>query len=117
METIRKLTRKDTPWEWSAEQQQAFETVNKFVTESPALSYYNPEQELQVQCDASQLGLGAALLQQGKPIGYASRGLTETERRYAQIEKEMLAIVFSLGIITILSVDWFKCLAITNLLK
>ena len=70
MELIRKLTRKDTPWEWSAEKQQAFETVKKFVTESPVLSYYNPEQELQVQCDASQHGLGAALLQQGKPIGY-----------------------------------------------
>ena len=52
MEPIRKLTRKDTPWEWLAEQQQAFDTVKKFVTESPVLSYYNPEEELQVQCDA-----------------------------------------------------------------
>ena len=80
----------------SAEQQQAFEIVKKFVTESPVLSYYNPEQELQVQCDASQHGLGAALLQQGKSIACASRTLIETKRRYAQIEKEMLAIVFSL---------------------
>ncbi len=96
MELIHKLTRKDTPWEWSAQQQQAFEAVKKFATESPVLSYYDPEQELQVQCDASQHGLGAALLQEGKPIAYTSRALTETERRYVQIEKEMLAIVFSL---------------------
>ena len=44
----------------------------------------------------NQHGLGAALLQQDKPIAYGSRALTETERRYAQVEKEMLAIVFSL---------------------
>jgi hypothetical protein len=75
MEPIRKLTRKDTPWEWSTQQQQAFETVKKFATESPVLSYYDPEQELQVQCDASQHGLGAALLQEGKPIAYTSRAL------------------------------------------
>lgn len=46
--------------------------------------------------DASQKGFGAALLLKGKPIAYASRVLTDTEERYAQIEKEMLAIVFSL---------------------
>ena len=76
----RKLTRKDTPWEWSAEQQ-VFETIKKFVTESPVLSYYNTKQERLVQCDASQHGLGAALLQQGKPIAYVSCALTEMERR------------------------------------
>ena len=50
---------------------------------------------LEIQCDSSQSGLGAALMQNGHPIAYASRALTETESRYAQIEKEMLAIVFS----------------------
>lgn len=58
--------------------------------------YYNPEDELEIQCDASQKGLGAALLQKGKPVAYASRALTETEQRYPTIEKEMLAIIYSL---------------------
>ena len=46
--------------------------------------------------NSSQSGLGAALMQNGHPIAYANRALTETESRYAQIEKEMPAIVFSL---------------------
>ena len=50
---------------------------------------------LEIQCDSSQSGLGAALIQNGHPIAYSSRALTETESRYAQIEKEMLAILFS----------------------
>ena len=88
MEPIRRLTRKDTQWQWSTEQDKAFQNMQKLVTEAPILSYYDPANELTIQCDASQSGLGAALLQKGKPIEYASRALTETETRYAQIEKE-----------------------------
>ena len=96
MEPLRQLTRRDTEWQWIEEQEKSFEEVKKLVTAAPILSYYDPKEELVIQCDASQNGLGAALLQKGKPIAYASRALTDTETRYAQIEKEMLAIVFSL---------------------
>ena len=48
-----------------------------------------------VQADASQRGLGACLLQDGQPIAYASKSLTDTETRYANIERELLAIVFA----------------------
>ena len=95
MEPIRRLARKDTPWNWSSEQDQAFAHVQRLVTEAPVLCYYDPSQDLTIQCDASQRGLGAAILQNGKPIEYTSRALTDTETRYAQIE-EMLAIVFAL---------------------
>ena len=47
-----------------------------------------------IQVDASQVGLGAALLQNGKPVAFASKALTKTERQYANIEREMLATVF-----------------------
>jgi len=66
------------------------------VTEAPILSYYDPSNPLAIQCDASQKGLGEALLQNQKPVVYASRALTNTETQYAQIEKEMLAIVYAL---------------------
>ena len=60
------------------------------------LRHHDPDIDLAVQCDASQDGLGAALMQQGQPIAYASRTMTDTECRYAQIEKETLAIAFAL---------------------
>ena len=59
------------------------------------LRYYTVNEEVTLQCDASQTGLGASLLQNGQPVAYASRALTDTETRYAQIEKELLAIVYA----------------------
>ena len=75
----------------------------QLVTNAPILSYYDSKKPLMIQCDASEKGLGAALLQEGQPIDFASLGwrrlwavlLTDTETRYAQIVKEMLAIVFA----------------------
>ena len=61
------------------------------------LAFYIPREELTIQCHASRTGPGAVLMQNDRPIAYASRVLSETDTRYAQIEKEMLAIVFSLG--------------------
>ncbi|GAB1608626.1 hypothetical protein Ahia01_001147000 [Argonauta hians] len=95
LEPIRQLTRHDVPWTWTATHDQAFVKVQQLVTEAPVLAFYDPTKDLHIQCDASQSGLGAVLLQIGKPLAYCSRALTPTERRYVQIEKELLAIVFS----------------------
>ena len=65
------------------------------MSSTPVLRYYSLQEEVTLQCDVSQSGLGAALLQNGQPVAYASRVLTPTETRYAQIEKELLAIVFA----------------------
>ena len=70
--------------------------MKETISNTPVLKYYSPEEELTVQCDASDTSLGAALVQRGKPVAFASRALTQTERGYAQIEKEFLAMIFSL---------------------
>ena len=61
------------------------------------MKFFNPAISSVIQADASQYGLGACLLQQGKPIAYASRSLSKCECNYAQIEKELLAIAFACG--------------------
>ena len=62
---------------------------------TPVLRYYNINEEVNLQYDASQSGLGAAMMQNGQPVAYASPALTLVESRYAQIEKELLAVVFA----------------------
>lgn len=96
MAPIMKLTRKAQPWEWTQEQERAFDKMKSLVTNTPVLAYYDSSKPITVQCDSSQSGLGAVLMQEGKPIAYASRALRDSETRYAQIEKELLAIVWSL---------------------
>ena len=58
------------------------------------MGYYDPTKEIILQADASTTGLGATLLQDQKPIAFASKTLTDTESRYANIERELLAVVY-----------------------
>ena len=96
MEPIRNLTCKENEWNWTHEHNEAFMRIKEMATTAPLLKYYNPQEELTIKCDASERGLGAARLQKGQPVAFASRALTETESRYAQIENELLAVVFAL---------------------
>ena len=93
---LRHLTREEAEWQWTEVEERAFKQMKQLVTQAPVLAYYQPDKELTIQCDASGKGLGAALMQEGRPIAYASRALTDPETRYATIEKEMLAVVFAL---------------------
>lgn len=93
-EPLRQLTRKDAEWHWSDVHESAFKKIKEAASQAPVLRYFDPAKETVLQCDASDTGLGATLLQNGQPVAYASRSLTDTERNYAQIEKELLAIVF-----------------------
>ena len=95
-EPLRKLTQKDVEWWWSDVHDTAVQEIKRLVTAEPVLRYYDPGKELTLQADASEVGLGAALMQDGQPIAYASRALTDAETRYAQIEKELLAVVYGL---------------------
>ena len=70
--------------------------IKEILTKDPVLTYFDVTKPVPVSCDASKSGLGAMLLQDEKPIAFASRSITETETRYANSEKELLAILFGL---------------------
>ena len=72
----------------------AFEWIKEAVVSDTTLRYFDPSLPVTIQVDASQVGLGAALLQNGKSIAFASKALTKTKCLYANIEREMLAAVF-----------------------
>nr|XP_034840382.1 uncharacterized protein LOC117996432 [Maniola hyperantus] len=91
---LRELLGQNNNFEWSDYHDRAFNLLKAKISSAPVLKYYNPEEAVTVSVDASARGLGACLLQGGRPVAYAARTLTATEQRWAQIEKELLAIVF-----------------------
>lgn len=82
-EVLRNLDKANVEFEWKEHHAQAFDKVKQLITQAPVLSYYDQDKELTLQCDASQGGLGAAIMQNGAPVAYASRALTPTEKNYA----------------------------------
>ena len=92
---LRELLHKGTSWCWQAPQQKAFEQLQSDNCSPPVLKFFDPAKPVVLSVDASKAGLGAACLQEGLPVAYASRAMTDAETRYAQIEKELLAAVFA----------------------
>ena len=92
---LRELVKKDNEFVWDKEVHgQCLDDVKQVLTQAPVLKFFDPQKKTVLQCDTSMSGLGACLMQDGHPVAYASRALTLTETHYAQIEKELLAIVF-----------------------
>lgn len=65
------------------------------ISNVPGLAIFDPSKPLTIQTDSSKDKLGCVLRQEHGPVAYASRTLTKSEQRWAQIEKEPLAIVFA----------------------
>ena len=91
---LRELVKENSLFDWNSAHQQAFDAIKNAINAEAALAYYDPTKEVTLQVDASSTGLGAALLQDKKPIAFASKALTDTESRYANIERELLAVVY-----------------------
>lgn len=92
---LRELTRDDTDWKWTKSEELEFTRIKDIVSNISTLKYYDIGKPLIIESDASAFGLGAVLYQDKGVVAYASRTLTKTEKNYAQIEKELLAIVFA----------------------
>ena len=85
-DSLRQLLKKDTEWLWTEEHTRVFENLKQKITEIPCLAHYNSDYPNVITTDASTKGLGATLWQEQpdgklKPIGFASRFLSDTEKK------------------------------------
>ena len=96
-EPLSAMLKQDTVFHWDQMANDSFQKIKDLIakTASQLLRYYDRMKPVVVQANASQRRLGACLLQEGQLIAFASKSLTDTETRYANIERELLAIVFT----------------------
>ena len=96
---LRRLTRKERPFEFGAEQKKCFECLKQKMAEACTLAYFDKNAPTKIITDASPVGVGAVLVQEQDgpwtPVCYASRSLTGCEQRYSQTEKEALGVVWA----------------------
>ena len=86
-------------WSWEQRQDKAFQEAKKLLVTSDVLTHNDPAKPLFLSCDASPYGVGTALSHRmpddsERPIAFASRTLSPAERKYAQLDKEALSIIF-----------------------
>lgn len=98
---LTRLTKKEflsLPFEdsWDDPCQQAFEGIKRALTKAPTLQLPDFTKPFEVIADASIVGLGAVLLQDGHPVAYTSRRLIPAEINYTTTEQELLAVVHAL---------------------
>ncbi len=98
--SIRELLRKDVKFYWGPDQQADLKSITTEIQREITLLRYDVNADIILSADASTYGLGAVLFQRSadkkiKPVSFASRTLSEMEQRYAQIEKEALAITWA----------------------
>ncbi|PIK36097.1 hypothetical protein BSL78_27073 [Apostichopus japonicus] len=94
-EPLRKLLQKDSVFEWTQSHEAALDKIKSVIIRAPTLTYFDASKDIELQCDASMKGLGAVLLQEGKPVHFASKALTKAEANYSNIERETLAAVWA----------------------
>ena len=96
---LRDLLKKENDWVWGPDQEEAFKKLKTLLSTAPVLQHYNPNKPTLISADASSYGMGGVLMQKDsegwKPVFYASRSMTSTEQRYAQVEKEALAMTWT----------------------
>ena len=96
-EPLRQLLKKDVMFYWDDQLTRSFQEIKTLLKRatSKLFGYYDRRKEVIVQADASLRGLGTCLIQDGRPIAFSSKSLTGVESCYANIERELLAILFA----------------------
>ena len=94
---LRELTHKDVEFKWEEVHQTALEKLKHGLSSNEVVANFCPTNKSVPIVDASPVGLGAMLIQDGKVISYGSKALSSVERRYSQIEREALAITWGLS--------------------
>ena len=95
---LTELTKKDKPWEWTPQCEQAFQELKLRFTKEPILQIPDPHAPFQLECDASGVATGAVLRQQDPngiwhPCAYLSKSFNQAERNYQIYERELLSII------------------------
>ena len=95
-EPLRALLKKENCFAWDENTNTCFQKIKSQLQKAllRPLRYYDRSKLVTLQCDASLKGLGACIIQDGQPIAFASKSLTDTETHYANIKRELLAIVY-----------------------
>ena len=98
---LNQLLQKTAKWIWIPTCQQNFQSLKKALTSAKVVCHYNPRLPLSVACDASSVGIGAVIFhtfENGveRPIAYASRTLNPAGKKYSQMEREALGIIYGL---------------------
>ena len=96
VEPIGELCKDKVPFNRGPEHQEAFKLIKREIAAAPILAYYKPRKQTVLQTDASIKGLGACLLQDQKPVYFASKALPEVQRGHVVIEFESLAVAWEM---------------------
>ena len=96
---MRLLLKKNALFQWTESHEANFQRLKESISSDTCLMYFDTSKPITLQVDASQVGLGGVLLQEDsqgrtRPVAYASKALTPCETRYANIEREMLAVAW-----------------------
>lgn len=95
-EHLRNLLKSDIQWHWEEHHEKSFNELKEILCTKPILQFYDINKPVVVSVDSSQSAIGAVLLQNNLPIYYASKALTETQKNWAPIERETMAVLFGL---------------------
>ena len=108
---LQALIKKNSEYVWTDVHDKVFQNLKDMVSEDCLIQFYDPHKPLFIECDASKQGIGCLMLQPDdsiqtdvnygipsnlQPVAYASKSLSEAEQNYANIERELLGVVFSL---------------------